>query len=96
MLISTGHTINGRQSLISNAEGDYISKKERFEYYKQQIEYALNLSESKSILFDYQQLKANKFNTGPYATKEDKEYIKNIIKDFKIRINKQYGKGTVR
>lgn len=96
MLIATGYTMNGRQSLISNAEGDYISKKELFEYYKQQIEYALNIDKPTSLLFDFEQLKANKFNTGPYATKEDKEYIKSTIKDFKIRINKQYGKGTVR
>ena len=96
MLISTGYTMNGRQSLISNAEGDYISKKELFEYYKQQIEYALNIDKPTSLLFDFEQLKANKFNTGPYATKEDKEYIKNTIRDFKIRMNKQYGKGTVR
>ncbi|WQJ52080.1 MAG: hypothetical protein [phage Lak_Megaphage_RVC_AP3_GC31] len=96
MLIATGYTMNGRQSLISNAEGDYISKKELFEYYKQQIEYALNIDKPTSLLFDFEQLKANKFNKGPYATKEDKEYIKSTIKDFKIRINKQYGKGTVR
>ena len=96
MLIATGYTMNGRQSLISNTEGDYISKKELFEYYKQQIEYALNIDKPTSLLFDFEQLKANKFNTGPYATKEDKEYIKSTIKDFKIRINKQYGKGTVR
>lgn len=95
MLISEGYTFSGRQFLISNTEGNYLYKKEQFDFYKQQIENNILINKDITLL-SYNELKLNKYNTNPFATNDDKEYIKNVIKDFKIRINEQFGKGTVR
>lgn len=96
-LIATGHTMNGRTSLINNAEGEHNKKKNTFEFYRKELESDLCLNRNvNNVLFNYEHLKLNKFNTGPYATDEDKQYVKDIINDFKIRIKKQYGKGTVK